>query len=271
MNGVRLEVETHIVTAGAPALKNLRKAVNDVGINVEGLVFSGLASSEAVLSPTERELGCVLVDLGGGTTSIAVFIDGSLTFSSVIPVGAKNITNDLAIGLRVPLESAEKIKVVLSSGSNNKNKPKEAEDELDLNELGIEDVKKVSKKTLVEGIIRPRLNEIFTVVRIELEKTNLLNLVPSGVVITGGGAETIGITDSAKRMLSLPVRIGRPSKIGGLIDDIINPSFAVPVGLILFGAKETPDRKIDSLTKGFKLPSVGFAGKLVDIVKNLLP
>ena len=213
MNGVRLEVETHIVTAGAPALKNLRKAVNDVGINVEGLVFSGLASSEAVLSPTERELGCVLVDLGGGTTSIAVFIDGSLTFSSVIPVGAKNITNDLAIGLRVPLESAEKIKVVLSSGSNNKNKPKEAEDELDLNELGIEDVKKVSKKTLVEGIIRPRLNEIFTVVRIELEKTNLLNLVPSGVVITGGGAETIGITDSAKRMLSLPVRIGRPSKI----------------------------------------------------------
>jgi cell division protein FtsA len=271
MNGVRLEVETHIITAGAPALKNLKKAVNEVGVNVEGLVFSGLASSEAVLTETEKELGCVLVDIGGGTTSIAVYIEGSLSFSSVIPIGGRNVTNDLAIGLRVPLESAEKIKFSLSSDEKKKDKSKEDSDELDLLGLGVEDVKKVSRKTLIEGIIRPRLNEIFTVVRIELEKADLLNRVPSGIVITGGGAETVGVIDSAKRMLSLPVRIGKPGKIQGLIDDIINPSYSTPVGLILYGVKDKPTEKIDSFAKKFKLPSIGIAGKFVDIIKNLLP
>lgn len=266
MNGVRLEVETHLVTASQAAVKNLRKAVNDVGIHIEEFVFTAIAASEAVLTPTEKELGCVLLDLGGGTTSVAAYIDGALTYSGVIPIGARNVTNDLAIGLRVSLDTAEKIKLALSKV------PKENEtDELDLERLGVKEQKKVSRKTLVEGIIRPRLNEIFTMVRLDLDKMGVANRVPSGVILTGGGAETVGAEESAKRMLSLPVRTGKPKGVGGLIDDIVTPSFAVPVGLVLYGAQEEPRESLTSFTKGFKLPSGGLAGRFVDIVKELLP
>lgn len=268
MTGVRLEVETHIVTAASASLKNLKKAINEVGVEIEGLVYSGLAAAEAILSSTERELGCVLIDIGGGTTSIAVFIDGALSHSSVLPIGARNVTNDLAIGLRASLESAEKIKLLLSSEPK---KEGEESDELDIQDLGASDAKKVSKKTLVEGIIRPRLNEIFTMVRLDLEKENIINRVPSGAVLTGGGACTVGALDSAKRMLSLPVRIGKPKGIGGLIDDIINPTFAVPVGLIIYGAKVIPEAKFGSFTKKIRLPSKGIVGRLADIVRDLLP
>ena len=187
-------------------------------------------------------MGCVLIDIGGGTTSIAAFIDGALAYSGVIPVGAKNVTNDLAIGLRVSLETAEKIKIALSAKKKKSLGPEsvgrgEEEDEMDLERLGITEIKKISKKTLLEGIIRPRLNEIFTMVRIELEREGLANRIPSGAIITGGGAETAGVIDSAKRMLSLPVRIGVPKGVGGLIDDIITSSFATSVGLLLYGAK----------------------------------
>ena len=272
MTGVRLEVDTHLITASTAAVKNLRKAVNEVGVNIEGLVFSGLAASEAVLTKTEKELGCVLVDIGGGTTSVAAFIDGELFYSGVIPIGARNVTNDLAIGLRVSLESAEKIKIALSKDEKKKNKTKAGkEDQLELKTLGVAEIKKVSRKTLVEGIIRPRLNEIFTMVRLELERADIINKIPSGVVITGGGAETVGVSDSAKRMMSLSARIGKPRGVGGLIDDVINPAFATPVGLILYGTRQVPDENLTSFAKKLKLPSGGFAGKLVDIVKDLLP
>lgn len=271
MSGVRLEVETHIITAAAPALKNLRKAVNEVGIEISGLVFSGLASAQSVLTNTEKELGCLIVDIGGGATSIAVFIDGALSYSSVLPIGAKNVTNDLAIGLRVSLESAEKIKVVLSSEPK-KIKEEEA-DEVDLEKMGISEIKKISKKTLIEGIIRPRLNEIFTMVRLELDREGLGNRIPSGVVVTGGGAETVGIVESAKRMLSLPARIGIPKGVGGLIDDIISPAFATPIGLVLYGAHEggQEERPLTSFAKNIKLPSKGSFGKVFEAIKNLLP
>ena len=271
MSGVRLEVETHIITASTAAMKNLRKAVNEVGVEIEGMVFSGLASAEAVLSTTEKELGCVLVDIGGGTTSIAAFIDGALAYSGVIPVGAKNVTNDLAIGLRVSLEAAEKIKLALSNIEKKAKMKEEESDEMDLANLGVPDIKKVSKKTLTEGIIRPRLNEIFTMVRMELERENLAARVPSGVIIAGGGAETVGAADSAKRMLSLPVKIGKPRGVGGLIDDIITPAFATSIGLIHFGAASAPKENLTSFSKRLKLPIKGIAGKLIDMLKDLLP
>jgi cell division protein FtsA len=269
MSGVRLEVETHIVTASEAAIKNLKKAVNEVGIEISGLVFSGLAAAEAVLSPTEKELGCVLVDIGGGTTSVAVYIDGALHYSGVLPIGAKNVTNDLAIGLRVSLESAEKIKIALSD--LDKKTKEDSLDEMDLSDLGVSELKKISKKTLIEGIIRPRLNEIFTMVKLELDKENLATRVPSGVIITGGGAETVGVIDSAKRMLSLPARIGVPKGIKGLIDDIINPSFAVPVGLILYGTRFSSTGSLTSFAKKIKLPSKGIVGRLVETLRDLLP
>lgn len=271
MSGVRLEVETHVVTASSAAIKNLTKALGEAGVKSDDLVYSGLASAHATLSETEKELGCVLVDIGAGTTSIAAFIDGSLAYSGVIPIGAKNVTNDIAIGLRVSLETAEKIKLFLSADKRDKDE----KDELDLDALGIADIKKISKKTLTEGIVRPRLNEIFTMVRLELERERLINRIPSGGIITGGGSKTVGVTDSAKRMLSLPVRIGIPKGVTGLVDDIIDPVFSSAVGLLIYGSKDD----LEEVSGGFKMPSklklpkanLGFASKIIDAIKDLLP
>lgn len=266
MSGVRLEVDTHIVTAASAALKNVRKVLGEVGVNIEDLVFVGLASGEAVATATEKELGCVIIDIGGGVTSIAVWIDGALYYSGVIPVGAKNVTNDLAIGLRVSLETAEKIKIALSDM-----KKAEESDEVDLETLGVTEIKKISKKTLLEGIIRPRLNEIFSMVKIELEKEGLLGKIPSGAIITGGGAEAVGTVDSAKRMLALPVRVGIPTGVGGLIDDIINPSFATVIGLLKFALSQGATEGLTSLGKKIKLPTRGIFGKIISSIKELLP
>ncbi|MEK7100250.1 MAG: cell division protein FtsA [Patescibacteria group bacterium] len=268
MSGVRLEVETHVVTASSAAVKNLSKSLGEAGVKIEDMVFAGLASSYAVLTETEKELGCVLIDIGAGTTSVVAYVDGSLAYSGVIPVGAKNVTNDIAIGLRVSLDTAEKIKLSLS----NPKASKEQKDELDLSSLGISEVSKVSKKTLIEGIIRPRLNEIFTMVRLELEKERIINRIPSGAIVTGGGAKTIAIIESAKRMLSVPVRIGVPFGVSGLIDDVIDPIFSVPIGLLLFGTKQEVAE-----TSGLKfpiklnLPGKGFLHKIIESVKDLLP
>ncbi len=269
MSGIRLEVDTHIITAGSAAIKNVKKAVNEVGIQIDDLVFTGMASAEATVSPTEKELGCVVIDIGGGTTSIAAYIDGALSYSGVIPVGAKNVTNDLAIGLRVSLETAEKIKIALSA-----KKRKDESDEMDLVGLGVTEVTKISKKTLLEGIIRPRLNEIFTMVRIELEREGLANKIPSGAIITGGGAETAGVIDSAKRMLGLPVRIGVPKGVGGLIDDVMNPAFSTCIGLLIYGSIHGgPQENLTSFAKKIKLPgkASGIFGKIFSSIRDLLP
>lgn len=289
MSGIRLEAETHIITASSSGVKNLRKAINEVGINVSQLVYSGLASSDAVLTKTEKELGCILVDIGGGTTSVAVYVDGALSYSCVIPVGAKNVTNDLAIGLRVSLESAEKIKIALSDHEKRVKRAKDAKetkdtgpDEVDLSALDAGEDKKVSRKTLVEGIVRPRLNEIFGMIKTQLDKEGLVGRTPSGVILSGGGSETVGVIESAKRILALPVRVGSPSGVGGLIDDIINPAYATAVGLILYGSHLEPDESISSISKRFKMPTKGGASnaaknasgmldKVIQSIKDLLP
>ena len=271
MAGVRLEVETHIITASLAAVKNIEKLLHEVGIEIDGIVYSGLSSSESVLTKTEKELGCVLIDIGGGTTSIAVYIDSAIASSFVIPIGSKNVTSDLAIGLRLSLESAEKIKIALSKNNLKKQKGEGEEDQVDIATLGAEENKKISKKTLIEGIIRPRLNEIFSMVKIQLDKDKLTTRIPSGAIVTGGGANVIGIEESAKRVLSLPVRVGSPRGVGGLVDDIINPSFATPVGLIIWGAQRSPRENITSFAKRIKLPSKGVAKKLIDVIRDLLP
>jgi len=274
MSGVRLEAETHIITSASTAMRNINKCVSEIGVEVDSLVFSGLASAEAVLTPTEKELGVVLVDLGGGSTSVAVFVEGALSFSSVLPVGAKNITNDLAIGLRVSLETAEKIKLALSKIDKNE---AEDNDELDFKKLNLnEDVGKLSKKTLIEGIIRPRLNEIFGLVGEELKKSGFGGMTPAGVVVSGGGALTAGLTTSCKRSLSLPVRIGYPKGLSGLIDEIKSPAFAAAWGLIDYGVKNFKGVKSDSSFKNIgkifqKLPIKGAFNKVFKLIKSFLP
>jgi len=274
MSGVRLEVETHIITGSSTATRNLIKCVEELGIEVDSMVFSGLAASEAVLTETEKELGVCLVDIGGGTTSIAVFIDGSLAYSSVLPIGAKNVTNDLAIGLRVSLNSAEKIKLILAKEEKDDKK----EEELDLKKIGIEeDMDKVSRKTLTEGIIRPRLNEIFQMVGEELKKSDYGGSTPAGIVLSGGGAQTIGIISACKRTLSLPVRIGVPQGLSGLIEEINTPDFASAYGLILYGLRTAGKSEGKSFSFNKlgnimgKIPVGGAVKKTIDFIKSFLP
>ena len=279
MTGIRLEADAHIITGLSTAMRNLAKCVNEIGVEISGLVFSGLASSEECLTDTEKELGVCLVDIGGGTTSISIFTDNSLAYSSVLPIGAKNITNDIAIGLRVSLETAEKIKIALSSGLKEKNETTEerVKDEIDFKKMGIEDeVGKVSYKTLVEGIIRPRLNEIFVLVGEELSKSGFGGATPAGIVLCGGGAATVGISDSCKRTLSLPVRISQSEHLSGLVDEISGPAFATSHGLILYGIKNskqiTGGFSMDKFGKIFKgLPVKGAVSKTVEFIKSFLP
>ena len=284
MTGIRLEVDTHIVSAASTSLSNLEKAFSQVGIDIDGVVFSGYASSLAVLSETEKELGVVLIDIGAGTTDISIYSEGSVAYSSVLPIGARHITNDLAIGLRISLESAEKIKIYLSNTSKKPKAERLGEtferdtknaDEIDLSSLGLpEDLRKVSHKTLTDGIIRPRLNELFTMIGIEVKRSGFAGQTPAGIVVTGGGALTVGITDSAKRTLAMPVRIGMPINIKGLIDEIETPAFATVVGLAVFGA--SLDVK-QSLPFGLSIPNLGNLGvnriisRAINFVKSFMP
>lgn len=274
MSGVRLEVETHIITASLASIKNIKKTLNEVGIGIEGMVFSGIAASESTLTDTEKELGCVLVDIGGGVTSIAVYTEGAIVYSGVIPIGAKNVTSDLAIGLKVSLETAEKIKLALSPKEKMRDQAAgEDSDTLDLKDEGITELTKISKKTVMEGIIRPRLTEIFSMVKLELEKAGLLHRIPTGLVVCGGGAKTVGIVECAKRTLALPVRIGLPRKVGGLTDDLSDTQYSVPVGLLVHANKLNNQDLVSRghLINKFKFSSKGFVAKIGDIIKNLLP
>jgi cell division protein FtsA len=290
MTGVRLEVDTHIISASATSLRNLEKALSTVGVDLDAVVFSGYASSLAVLSDTEKELGVVLVDIGAGTTDISVFVDGSVSYSSVLPIGARHITNDLAIGLRISLESAEKIKLFLSQNQSRKvTRPEEEEekhkretdasknDEIDVQALGLtEDIRKISKKTLIDGIIRPRLNEIFTMIGLEIKKSGFGGQTPAGIVITGGGARTIGVSDAAKRMLAMPVRVARPANIKGIIDEIQDSAFSTVVGLTMYGAKIETSTSTSlpfgmSMPKIGKLPTKGAMSKLINLLKSFIP
>lgn len=276
MSGVRLETEAHLITGLSPAIKNVTRCVNELGVNVSGLVFTGLASAEAVLTETDKELGVVLVDIGGGTTSVCIYLEGSCVYSAVIPVGAKKITDDIAIGLQISVDSAEKIKHFVSKPKHEREEEGEkTSDEIDLLKLGIsEDVKKVSRKTISEGIIRPRLNEIFSMVGNIVKKSGYEGQTPAGVVITGGGSLTVNCTESCRRVLQLPAKVGIPTGLSGMIEEISSPISSTVAGLVLYGYK----RKDENATGGLKLsgmikgiPGKQAVGKAIEFIKSFLP
>ncbi len=288
MTGIRLETEAHIISGMSTALKNLQKCVNDLGLQVDGFVFAGLSAAEVVLTETEKELGVLLVDIGAGSTAVCAYVEGALTFSKVFPIGARHITQDIALGCRVSLENAETIKLSLKeedlippklrSGESKEEfrKRKKRIDTLDLEKLGIhEKSEPLSKRTLVEGIMVPRMKEIFTLIGKELQDQELFADIPAGLVITGGGAETVGIVEVAKRTLNLPARVGKPVQLQGLIEDVQKPSFAASIGLLMYGQKQgsnhpsTATFDIGSLFKGLSLGGIfKFISKLIS---SLLP
>lgn len=293
MTGVRLEAEAHLITASATAIKNVIKCMSEVGIDVQGIVFSGLASSYAVLSETEKELGVILIDIGGGSTSITVFVEGTIAHSMVIPIGARNITNDLAIGMRLSLASAEKVKLYISKSQKEAGLPtatrasdiakiKKEQDSIDLAKLGITEESSIaSQKALIEGIVKPRLNEMFSLIATQLRAAgfeDINKLTPAGLVITGGGADTVAIIETAKRILSLPARIGVPKGLDGLAEELAAPAFATATGLIEYALKSkeatmavTHKSKLSvgSLFNVSRLDNV--YKKLIDLVKSFLP
>ncbi len=245
MTGIRLEAETHVITGMSTAMRNIAKSIHDVGVDIQGFVFSGLAASYVTLTETEKELGVVLVDIGAGTTSYAAYVDGSLTLSGALPVGARHITQDIALGSRISLDAAEQVKLLLSEERPDQIKPlpgesksdlqkrRKAANEIDLTELGITgEAETLSRKTLIDGIMVPRMTEIFNLLGQALHEADLIEAVPAGLVLTGGGARTVKITETAKRTLNLPARVAAPSHFDGIVNDMQQPSFATTLGLI---------------------------------------
>ncbi|OIQ59501.1 cell division protein FtsA [Moorella thermoacetica] len=233
MCGSRLEVETQIVTAAGATVQNIMKSVQRAGLAVDELVLNPLASAGAVLQQAERELGSVVVDIGGGTTEIALISQDSLWFASVLPIGSEHITSDLAVGLRTPIVQAEVIKKEYGCVPADAVPDNEA---VEVPPVGGREKRRVSRKTLA-AIIEPRVEEIFTMVRRELSSAHFQGLLPGGVVLTGGGALLEGITGMAAEILAMPVRLGWPEGGGGLADMVAAPPYATVVGLVNYGAR----------------------------------
>ncbi len=276
MSGMRLETEAHLITGLSPAIKNVTRCVQDLGINVSGVVYTGLASSYSVLSETEKDLGVILADIGAGTTSISIFTEGTCCYSATLPVGARKITDDIAIGLTSSIDSAERIKFFLSKPKEGRDTVEKQTDEIDFSKLGVreENLKTGSRKAIVEGIIRPRLNEIFTLIRDVIKQSGFEGQTPAGIVLTGGGSLTVGIAESARRVLQLPPRVGLPSGLSGVVAEVGTPEYSAAVGLILYGYQSKPQNfsggaKLTGIFK--KVPGHDVAGKALEFIKSFLP
>ncbi|HEB13796.1 MAG TPA: cell division protein FtsA [candidate division WWE3 bacterium] len=271
MSGVRMEVETNIISGSTTVMRNLVKCVQHVGVDVEDLVFCGLASSEAVLSDTEKELGCALVDIGGETTQILIFTNDSPCYASVVPYGGQSITNDLAVGLRISLEDAEKLKIKLSDGSLKKSKDKEdkdKKDEVDISELGLE-IDSIPF-SFVKNIIEARLTEIVSMVGIEIKNSGHQGNLPAGLIVTGGVVQTLGLKDVVKKHLRLPLRVGYPTGVSGLIDDVSTPAHATAIGLVSYGSYAEPGERISIPSFDTRKVSQTF-GRVIEWGRSFLP
>jgi cell division protein FtsA len=233
MSGVRLEAKVHIVTGAVASAQNIIKSCNRAGLDVADIVLEQLASSEAVLSADEKELGVALVDVGGGTTDIAIFVDGAIKHTSVLALGGNHLTNDIAVGLRTPMAEAEKIKqkygCCLASMVGK-------DETIEVPSVGGRKPRVLSRQLLAE-ILEPRVEEIFTLVNREIVKSGFEDLIASGVVITGGSTILEGMPELAEQIFNLPVRRGLPQMIGGLVDVVNSPVYATGVGLVVYGSK----------------------------------
>jgi cell division protein FtsA len=235
MNGVRLEVDATIIEGSTPFIKNLSKCFEQLKIEVEDFILAPLAAAKATLTKRQKELGVVLVDIGGGTTSLAVYEENELLHTVIMPIGGNHITNDIAIGLRTSIDIAEKVKVEYGCALTREINKKEDLNlaEIDKNEEGI-----VSRHHVAE-IIEARLEEILNIVNKELKNIGKEKLLPAGAVLTGGTAKLSGTVDLAKNVLGLPAQTGFPITLGGLVDKVDDPSFVTVIGLIIWGYEDS--------------------------------
>ncbi|MDS1029582.1 cell division protein FtsA [Bacillota bacterium LX-D] len=233
MCGSRLEVETNIITGASTSIQNTIKSVHRAGLEVNALVYNALASAEAVLLPAEKDLGTLLVDIGGGTTELALYDQGSLWYASIIPIGGDHVTSDLAVGLRTPITEAERIKkqdgCVLQQLMTD-------DDYIEVPNVGGNNVRRVSRK-LIASIIEPRMQELFHMVKAELNHSGYKGVLPGGVVLTGGTALMDGLVQLAGEELNMPVRIGVPRNVGGMADIVNSPCYATALGILSYGTR----------------------------------
>ncbi|MBI3018668.1 MAG: cell division protein FtsA [Deltaproteobacteria bacterium] len=239
MSGVRLEAKVHIVTGAVSSAQNIIKCANRTGLNVSDIVLQQIASSEAVLNNDEKELGVALIDIGGGTTDIAIFSGGSIVHTAVLSLGGNHITNDLAVGLRTPTPDAEKLKINYGCAMTSMI---DKDQWVEVQTVGGKRSRTFSKKELAE-IIEPRVEEIFSLVQREIIKSGYEDLLASGVVITGGCTLLSGMQELAEMIFDSPVKKGIPKGFGGLLDIVSSPIYATGVGLVLYGSKDENSTK----------------------------
>jgi len=267
LTGIRLEVEAHVISASTPALKNLTKCVEQAGVNIMGLVYSGIASANSMLSKKQKEIGVVLADIGAGTTDLVVCEEGEVIHSATLPVGSMNITNDIAIGLKTSIATAEAVKLKYGVC-----KPDAVSDHerINLTDFDKNEEQEASQKYLAE-IIEARMAEILSLIKEELKSVNKDGMLPAGAVFCGGGAKLGGLVDLSKEILRLPSSVGTPIiELTGFVDKVIDPSYATVIGLIQQALKEPIKR--DGF---FSMPKVTSASatpnKIRDWFKQFIP
>ena len=234
MSGVRLEAKVHIVTGAVTSAQNIVKSVTRAGLRVNDIVLEQLASSKAVLNSDEKELGVAIIDIGGGTSDLAIFFQEAIKHTSVLAIGGNHVTNDIAIGLRTPTSGAERIKIVYGCALTSLVNEKET---IEVPSVGGRENRVLSRYLLSE-IIEPRLEELFALVKMEIAQSGHQDLITSGIVLTGGSTIMEGMEEAAEKVFDLPVRKGTPKSIGGLVDVVNSPMFATAVGLLFYGMEK---------------------------------
>lgn len=258
MSGVRLEAKVHLVTCAVNAAQNIEKCIRKCGLEVEDIILEQLASGYAVLTEDEKELGVCIVDIGGGTTDIAVFTDGAIRHTAVIPIAGDQVTNDIAMALRTPTPNAEEIKIKYAcalarlAGENETIKVPSVGDRSD---------RDLSRQALAE-VVEPRYDELFTLIQAELRRSGFEDLIAAGIVLTGGTSKMEGVVELAEEIFHMPVSIGHPQGVTGLTDIVRNPIYSTAVGLLIYGAKQQFDGVVGTLP-----PAIAMTG-VVDKVKN---
>ena len=234
MSGVRLEAKVHMVTGSVSSAQNIVKCVRRCGLEVDDIILEQLASSYAVLTEDEKELGVCLIDVGGGTTDIAVFTEGSIHHTAVIPIAGDQVTNDIAVALRTPTQYAEDIKVRYACALTQLANPEET---IEVPSVGDRPARRLARQTLAE-VVEPRYEELFTLVQAELRRSGYEDLIAAGIVLTGGSSKMEGVIELAEEIFHMPVRVGVPQFVSGLSDVVKNPIYSTGVGLLLFGQRQ---------------------------------
>jgi cell division protein FtsA len=263
MSGVRLEAKVHLVTCAANAAQNIKKCIRRCGLEVEEIILEQLASSYSVLTEDEKQLGVCLVDIGGGTTDIAIFSDGAIRHTGVIPIAGDQVTNDIAMALRTPTPRAEELKIRYACALAKMAGPDET---IKVPSVGDRQPRDLSRQALAE-VVEPRYDELFTLVQAELRRSGFEDLVAAGVVLTGGTSKMEGVVDLAEEIFHMPVRLGAPQNIRGLTDIVSNPIHSTGVGLLLYGLKQQQEGQ-RNLQKHSKKSEDSFIHTWIDKIKS---